>query len=119
MAVRKFRRANWHVFTIAVTVTAILSTGFVLWATMPPSAIVMATGPEGGGYHEVGKKYQTALAREGVQVRLVATAGALENVALLRDQRSGITVAFVQSGSVRGDTAADLESLGTLFYEPL
>ena len=54
-----------------------------------------------------------------MQVRLVTTSGALENLALLRDPHSRATVAFVQGGSVRGGEASDLESLGTLFYEPL
>ena len=45
----------------------------------------MATGPEGGGYYEIGRQYQELLARNGVELRLVATAGSLENLALLRD----------------------------------
>jgi TRAP-type uncharacterized transport system substrate-binding protein len=107
-------RAYWHVVTIAVTVATILCAGIALLATMPPRAIVMATGPEGGAYQEIGKKYQAALARECVQVRLVATAGSLENLALLRDPHSRVTVAFVQSGGVSEGEAPDLESLGTL-----
>jgi TRAP-type uncharacterized transport system substrate-binding protein len=78
----------------------------------------MATGPEGGGYYEIGKEYQEALARSGVQLKLVATAGSLENLALLRNPGSGASIALVQGGSI-GSDRRDLESLGTLFYEPL
>ena len=42
----------------------------------------------------------------------------MENLALLRDPRSGVDVALVPGGSV-GKTTGGLESLGTLFYEPL
>jgi TRAP-type uncharacterized transport system substrate-binding protein len=49
----------------------------------------------------------------------VATAGSLENLALLRDLRSGVNVALVQGGSISAREAPELESLGTLFYEPL
>jgi TRAP-type uncharacterized transport system substrate-binding protein len=115
----EFLRAHWHVVTIAVTVAAIACGAIALLATMPPRTIVMATGPEEGAYHQIGKKYQAALAREGVRVRLIATAGALENLALLRDPRSEVTVALIQSGTTSGDEAPNLESLGTLFYEPL
>jgi TRAP transporter TAXI family solute receptor len=104
--------------TIAVTVAAIVGAAVFLLSTMPPRSITMATGPEGGGYNEIGSQYQALLARSGVQLRLVATAGSVENLALLRDPRSGVDIALVQGGSV-GKAAGELESLGTLFYEPL
>lgn len=78
----------------------------------------MATGPDGGGYHEIGEQYQALLARSGVELKLVATAGSVENLSLLRDPRSGVNIALVQSGSV-GKATSGLDSLGTLFYEPL
>jgi TRAP-type uncharacterized transport system substrate-binding protein len=118
-AIKEFLRTNWHLVTIGATAAAILGLAILLLANMPPRAIVMATGPEGGTYHEAGKRYQAALARDGVHVRLVVTAGALENLALLRDPHSSVDVAFLQSGSVNEDEAPELESLGTLFYEPL
>jgi TRAP transporter TAXI family solute receptor len=85
---------------------------------MPPHSIAMATGPEGGGYYEIGRQYQELLARSGVELRLVPTAGSLENLALLRDPKSGVDIALVQGGTI-GKAAGELESLGTLFYEPL
>jgi TRAP transporter TAXI family solute receptor len=118
MAIKEFLRANWHLATIAVTAAAILLAAGFLSTTLPPSTVVMATGPEGGGYNEIGKRYQEAFARAGVQLKLVATAGSLENLGLLRDPRSGVSVALVQGGSVGADPG-QLESLGTLFYEPL
>ena len=113
MAVREFLRTNWRGVTIGVTALAIFCVAMLLLSTMPPRAIVMATGPEGGGYEEIGTQYQSALERAGVQVRLVATAGSLENLALLRDPRSGVNVALVQGGSISAREAPELESLGT------
>ena len=49
---------------------------------------------------------------------VVATGGSVENLALLRDPKSGVDIALVQGGSV-GKVPGELESLGTLFYEPL
>jgi TRAP transporter TAXI family solute receptor len=118
MALREFLRSNWHVITIAVTAAVIVCAAVFLLSTMPPRSIAMATGPEGGGYYEIGRQYQELLARSGVELRLVPTAGSLENLALLRDPTSGVDIALVQGGSI-GKAAGELESLGTLLYEPL
>jgi hypothetical protein len=92
MAVGEFQRSNWHVVTIAVTAGAIVCAAVFLLSTMPPRSITMATGPEGGGYYEIGRQYQELLARTGVELRLVATAGSVENLALLRDPHSGVNI---------------------------
>src|SRR5260370_19069210 len=47
------------------------------------------------------------------------TAGSPENLALLHDPRSGVSVALVQGGIMNPEDSSELESLGTLFYEPL
>jgi TRAP-type uncharacterized transport system substrate-binding protein len=101
-----------------VTAGVIVCAVVFLLNTMPPHSIAMATGPEGGGYYEIGRQYQELLARSGVELRLVPTAGSLENLALLRDPKSGVDIALVQGGTI-GNAAGELESLGTLFYEPL
>src|SRR6516164_8494820 len=119
MAVGEFLRANWPAVAIGVTASAILAVAILLLDTMPPRAIAMATGPKGGAYYEIGKRYQVALERAGEQLRLVETAGSVENLALLRDRSSGVKVALVQGGTIGKDDAPEFESLGTLFYEPL
>ena len=86
---------------------------------MPPRTIVMATGPEGGAYNELGERYRSALARAGVEVRLVPTGGSLDNLALLLDPRSGVSVGLISGGATREGASSDLKSLGTMFYEPL
>jgi len=107
------------VVTIAITAGVIVCAAIVLVGTMPPRAIVMATGPEGGAYQEIGKQYKAALQRSGEHLRLVTSAGSLENVKLLLDPHSGVNIALIQGGTIRKDEAPDLESLGALFYEPL
>jgi TRAP-type uncharacterized transport system substrate-binding protein len=118
MALREFLRSNWHVVTIGVTAGVIVCAAVFLLSTMPPGSIAMATGPQGAGYYEIGRQYQELLARTGVELKLIETAGSLENLELLRDSKSGVDIALVQSGSV-GNATGELESLGTLFYEPL
>ena len=93
----------------------------------PPKKVVLATGADQGAYAEFGKRYAKALAQHGIQVELRGTAGAAENLQLLRDPESGVDLAFVQGGADMEYASqadyeaanADLMSLGSLFYEPV
>src|SRR5215831_2498166 len=116
MPARDFLRHNWHAITIAVTAAAIACAALVMLRGMPPHRIVMATGPEGGSYYEVGQRYRAALARENVDVQLVPTQGSIENLAMLHDPHSGVSVALIQGGTVGSEQKSGLESLGTVFY---
>ena len=119
MTTRDFLRHNWHAITIAVTAAAIAFAAVVMVLSIPPGTIVMATGGLGGAYYEFGSRYREELGRAKVELRVLQTAGALENLALLRDPHSGVSIALVQGGTFNKDDSSDLESLGTVFYEPL
>jgi len=119
MALRGFLRNNWPAVTITVTVVAIAIAAVVLLRSMPPRMIVMATGSKGGTFYDVGERYRAALASAGVEVRLVPSGGAAENLALLLDPHSGVSVGLVQGGTIGAEASSKLESLGTIFYEPL
>ena len=119
MAAREFLRNHWPAITIGVTAAAIALAAIVMLSNMPPRMILMATGPEGGAYYELGKRYRAELENEGVKVQLVPTAGSLENRSLLLDRRSGVSVALIQGGTMSVGDRSELASLGTLFYEPL
>src|SRR6516225_8613791 len=119
MPARDFLRHHWPMVTIGVTATAIGCAAIVMFSNMPPHQIVMATGPEGSAYYEDGKRYRAALAKAGVEVQLLPTAGSVETAALLRDPHSGVSVGLIQGGVIGAANTAGLESLGTLAYEPL
>jgi TRAP-type uncharacterized transport system substrate-binding protein len=92
----------------------------------PPKHVVLATGPEQGAYAEFGKRYAAELKRYGIEVELRTTAGATENLRLLKNVKENVDLAFVQGGASEALRAADeeaggvaLESLGGLFYEPV
>ena len=119
MPARDFLRHNWHAITISVTAAAIACAAVVILSSMPPRVIVMATGPEGDAYYEIGERYRAELARANVELRLVPTAGSVENLARLRDPHSGVSVALVEGGVVRPQDSSALESLGVVFFEPL
>jgi len=103
---------------------ALLFLAYLWLDPAPPKHVLLATGVEQGAYSEFGKRYAALLARHGIKVDLRQTQGAAENLALLRDANSGVELAFVQggadAGSARGEQAdADLQSLGSMFYEPV
>jgi TRAP-type uncharacterized transport system substrate-binding protein len=102
-----------------VIVAAAVWAAIVLLQPTPPRTVVMSTGPEGSAYAVFAERYREIFAREGIQLRLLASAGAVENLARLNDPRSDVSVALVQGGTTDQQRSPDLASLGTLFYEPL
>jgi TRAP-type uncharacterized transport system substrate-binding protein len=109
----------WLYFAIAAMLAILLAASVYVVETLPPRKIVMATGARGGAYYELGIRYREILAQEGVEVQLLTTAGAIENLTRLRDPRSGVDVGFIQGGTTTQKESPGVESLGTLFYEPL
>jgi len=87
--------------------------------SLPPRTVLMATGAEGGANYEIGTRYREILAKEGVKLQLLPTSGSLENLRRLRDPRSGVSIGFIQGGTTTRKDAPELESLGTIFFEPL
>jgi TRAP-type uncharacterized transport system substrate-binding protein len=87
----------------------------------PPSHVTISTGQENSAYDELGKKYAKRLARYGIEATLKPSLGSQENLERLKDPKSGIDIAFVQSGSTRESEAIrnGLVSLGSLFTEPV
>lgn len=85
----------------------------------PPRQVRLATGPAGSAYAGFGEGYAKALAREGIQVQLIASEGALDDLAHLRAGTAD--VGFVRGGmaDAAADTEAGIVSLGSLFYEPI
>ena len=109
----------WLYFAIAGAIVIFFAASVYIVETLPPRTVVMATGAEGGANHELGIRYRDILAKAGVKLQLLPTAGSLENLARLRDPRSGVSVGFIQGGTTTKKESPDLESLGTVFYEPL
>jgi len=107
---------------------ALLAAAYWWLDPTPPRSVVLATGQDQGAYAEFGKRYVELLKENGITVHLRTTAGATENIALLREPGSGVDIAFVQGGADdalpaftdEGDVPDEGQvSLGSLFYEPV
>lgn len=85
----------------------------------PPKTVTLATGPAQSAYDEFGKRYARALKPYGIEVKLLPSEGSSENLELLRSGQADL--GFVQGGTNERQMAdeEDIESLGSLFVEPL
>ena len=90
-------------------------------APPPPKVLRFAAGASDGFYHDDAMAYKTALAAEGVDVVLVNTEGAVDNLHKLIDD--SVDVALVQGGLTSElpdtDAAKQVVAIAGLFYEPV
>jgi TRAP transporter TAXI family solute receptor len=105
-------------FGLAILVTLI---GFVIaWQFVnpaPPRTLAIATGNEDGAYYLFAQRYRELLAQDGIELEIRTTAGSVENLELLRNDK--VSLAFVQGGTGAEVDSDQLTSLGSLYYEPL
>lgn len=92
-----------------------------LWVLVPPPprSIELATGFPTGLYQQFGEKLQSELAQEGVSLKLRATGGTGDNLALINDPNSGVDFAMVQGGIADISKYPNLVSIAGVFYEPV
>lgn len=83
----------------------------------PPKRLTLAAGSKTGAYYAFAQRYAAILAREGISLEVLETGGSVDNIGLLTTGKAD--VAFVQGGV--GDAAAQptVQSLGSLYFEPL
>ncbi len=100
---------------------AVVLLGLAYWwlDPTPPKQVTLATGPAQSAYAEFGKRYAAELARNGIEVKLITTEGSTQNLEMLRGETADL--AFVKGGSneLMIDHENELESLGSLFLEPV
>jgi len=87
----------------------------------PPSTLTMSAGPKGSTFWNDAQQYKTILARNGITLNVLESAGSLENLQRLADPKANVDVAFVQDGLATNARTAypSLVSLGSVSYVPL
>ena len=81
----------------------------------PSDTITISTGSKEGAYYAFAQKYKASLAKQDIKLEIINSAGSSENINNLINQK--VDTAFVQGGTYKGGN--DLESLGSLYYEPV
>src|SRR3974390_384736 len=105
-------------------IIVVLSTAIVLAALyvpyrlvdpLPPRHLAIAAGMAGSGYDNFARQYARILARYGVELEIRNSAGAVENLDLLRDSATGVQAALTAFGITVPADADILYSLGGTF----
>ena len=113
-----FTGRGWKLGAL-LALAALLYITFVLLRPLPGRTLSLATGPEGSSSAIVGEHYREILAQRGVTLKLVLTDGASENLARLADPKQQVDAAFVDAGTTKPGRTHGIESLGSVYYEPL
>ncbi|HUD32703.1 MAG TPA: hypothetical protein VMR43_06740, partial [Variovorax sp.] len=98
----------------ALTVVALLYTSYHWVDPLPPHRFSIAAGAPGSVYDNFARQYAAILARDGVNLEIRNTAGAVEGLQLLRNPSTGVQAALATFDSQPDD--ADMHySLGGVF----
>ena len=108
----------WLFFSIAALIVLAIVTTVIWVGPLPPRVVLMSTGASGSDYDLLGAQYRDIAKRSGIELRLLPSGGAVENLRRLNDARSGVSVAFAQGGLTNEARSPELKSLGTMFFEP-
>jgi len=100
-------------------VVAVIALAFLVPAInpLPPRKFTISTGGEAGAYYGYGLEYEEFIAKEGLNLEVIQSAGSVENVERLRNDE--VDIAIVQGGILDVKEEEDLLSLGSLYYEPI
>lgn len=114
------QQGRWDALKVWSPLALLVIAGFAAaYSTLdppPPKTISLASGGRDGAYYAFAERYRTLLAEQGFELEIHETAGSIENLDLLHS--GTVDLALVQGGTA-GDRTEGLESLGTLFFEPL
>jgi len=111
-----FVKETWPLIVLLITLISV-----ALWFAKPapPGQVLMGTGSKGGSYEVIASEYVKFFAKNGVNLVLVETPGAEENIARLSNPKDPLQAAFVQGGLVTKENSKDLISLGSVGFEPV
>ena len=112
---------RWQLFkglAAAVGTVSIVSLLLIYFIPSPPSKVTMATAFKGSSFEYYGHQYREIFARFNVDLELRPTSGAVENIKILQDPRSGVQLSLMVSGVSDGKHAPGLLSLGTVYNNP-
>jgi TRAP transporter TAXI family solute receptor len=84
-------------------------------APPPPKKISITTGSKTGAYYQFALQYQIELAKEDIELEILTSQGSKQNIDRLIANQADI--ALIQGGT--GYQEKSLQSLGSLYYEPL
>ncbi|MGV0998661.1 MAG: TAXI family TRAP transporter solute-binding subunit [Fluviibacter sp.] len=114
MAFWSFLVSNWMYILPGLILAAVL---IYFVRPLPPKTVRIATGQPNTTFATIGHLYEAEFKKHGVQLELVPSKGAGENMALL--QSGQVDAVFTQGGLAFDDHKDEFRSLGSIAYQPL
>jgi TRAP transporter TAXI family solute receptor len=105
----------WGLLAVVVVAGFVIAYQYV--GVAPPKVVRIATGAKNGAYYTFAHQYARLLASDGITLEVVSTAGSVENLELLK--KGEVLLALIQGGSATKADKERLQSLGSLFLEPV
>jgi len=107
------------VLPIVASALLVFLLAWVYGAPSPPKRTVIATGVQEGGYQTYALRYQEIFRRNGIELEIHPSNGAMDNFNLLLDPKEQIDFGFVQAGVTHGMSRDGLVAVGSVYVEPL
>ena len=108
---------------IAIAPSLLLIAGvFVVYHLLdpaPPRHFAISTGDIHSNYYSLGLAYRDFIRKEGIEMEVLPSKGAWNNLRRLEDEDSRVLVGFVQDGLGSRTKQPNVSSLGSLFFEPV
>jgi TRAP-type uncharacterized transport system substrate-binding protein len=106
--------------SLLIALAAAVGLAVAVWLLdlVPPKHLSIAAGRPGGAYYTLAEQYARILARDGISVEILDTAGSVENVEALVRKDDPADAAFLQGGVPLPEDAPVL-ALAATFLEPL
>lgn len=116
----KSTAAAWKIWGLIAAIMTLVIVS-IPWLIPPPVPrhLVIATGGLEGAYYSFAGQMRDILARDGITLEVRSTAGSVENLGLLTDNESGVSLAFIQGGIRSQAGQGQVETLASLYKEPV
>jgi TRAP-type uncharacterized transport system substrate-binding protein len=115
-----FGLSRWLAIVTVLLLGAILGAAFYwFFHSAPPTHITITAGPPGSSWETYAARYRELLVSNGVTVTVLPSEGSLQNLERLQDPAFEVDVGFIQGGVSNGLSIVELDSLGSISYEPL
>jgi TRAP-type uncharacterized transport system substrate-binding protein len=115
------KRVRGSVIAVIGAIIALVVVGWLAleyFVPSPPTRIIIGAGGKGTTFEYFGERYRQRFARAGIDLTVRQTAGALENLRLLKDPKSGGQIGFLTGGISNSEEALNLSSMGLIFNVP-
>jgi len=110
-----------NIFKVYLPIIAVIFIAFFVTSKFiqppPKRVLTIAAGSVNGTYYQTALKYKKLLEEDKVHVTVLQTKGSIHNAQLLQEGKADI--GFVQSGILSENSKQNIQSLASIYYEPL